>query len=319
MKLAILDDYQQVALGLADWSALPDDVEITVFDDHLADEDAVAARLQPFDILCVMRERTRFPRSLLERLPNLKLMVTSAHRNAAIDLKATADMGVTVCGTDGSVEGTVEMIWTLIQALLRDVVQADRTARAGRWKASLRLGREMKSTTIGLIGLGRLGARIAAIANFFGMTVLAWSENLTAERAAECGAELVALDALLQRADLVSVHLVLSKRTRGLIGARELGLMRADALLVNTARGPIVDEAALVAALRNGQIAGAALDVFDQEPLPADHPLLSLDNVIISPHMAYVTEETYRMFYTGMVEAVQAWLAGQPIKVLTLP
>jgi len=319
MKLAILDDYQQVALGLADWSALPDDVEITVFDDHLADEDAVAARLEPFDILCVMRERTRFPRSLLERLPNLKLMVTSAHRNAAIDLKATADMGVTVCGTDGSVEGTVEMIWTLIQALLRDVVQADRTARAGRWQAGLRLGREMKGTTIGLIGLGRLGARIAAIANFFGMTVLAWSENLTAERAAECGAELVSLDALLQRADLVSVHLVLSKRTRGLIGARELGLMRADALLVNTARGPIVDEAALVAALRGKQIAGAALDVFDQEPLPADHPLLSLDNVIISPHMAYVTEETYRMFYTGMVEAVQAWLAGQPIKVLTLP
>jgi len=319
MKLAILDDYQEVALELADWTGLGDGVEITVYNDHLADEDAVAARLAPFDVLCIMRERTRFPRSLLERLPNLKLIVTSAHRNAAIDLKATAERGITVCGTDGTADSTVEMIWTLIQAVSRDLVRADHTARAGRWQAGLRPGLDLKGSTIGLIGLGRLGARIAAIARFFGMRVLAWSENLTAERAAECGAELVPLEALMQQSDLVSVHLVLSKRTRGLIGARELGLMRPDALFVNTARGPIVDEAALVAALREQRIAGAALDVFDQEPLPPDHPLLALDNVIISPHMAYVTGNTYRMFYEGMVEAVQAWRDGEPIKVLSLP
>lgn len=315
MKLAILDDYQSVALSLADWSQLPDDIEITVFDDHLADDAAVAARLQPFDIVCAMRERTSFRGTLFPQLGNLKLLVTSGMRNAAIDLRAAGEAGVTVCGTSGSADSTVEMIWALVQAVVRNLPQEDRATRAGRWQTTV--GKNLGGRTIGLIGLGRLGGRIAEIARVFNMRVIAWSQNLTAERAAECGAELVSLDELMAQSDVVSVHLVLSKRTRGLIGTRELGLMKPDACFVNTARGPIVDEAALLDTLQNRRIAGAALDVFDQEPLPADHPLLALDNVIISPHMAYVTEETLRTFYVEMIEDIIAWRDGAPIRVLS--
>jgi len=315
MKLAILDDYQSVALSLADWSQLPDDIEITVFDNHLADEAAVAARLQPFDIVCAMRERTPFRGTLFPQLGNLKLLVTSGMRNAAIDLRAADEAGVAVCGTSGSADSTVEMIWALVQAVVRNLPQEDRATRAGRWQTTV--GKNLGGRTIGLIGLGRLGGRIAEIARVFNMRVIAWSQNLTAERAAECGAELVSLDELMAQSDVVSVHLVLSKRTRGLIGARELGLMKPDACFVNTARGPIVDEAALLDTLQNRRIAGAALDVFDQEPLPTDHPLLALDNVIISPHMAYVTEETLRTFYVEMIEDIIAWRDGAPIRVLS--
>jgi phosphoglycerate dehydrogenase-like enzyme len=316
MKLAILDDYQNAALSSADWSVLPGDIEITVFDDHEPDEDALAARLRPFDILCVMRERTGFPSSLIRRLPNLQLLVTSGHRNAAIDVQAAAEAGVTVCGTAGEIAGTTEMIWALIMAVMRDLPINDRVARSGAWQSGLRVGRELRGATLGLLGLGRLGARIAKIAQVFDMRLIAWSQNLTDERAAECGAERVGFEELLSTADIVSVHLVLSRRTRGLIGAHELGLMKPTAHLVNTSRGPIVDEAALVEALRSGTIAGAALDVFDQEPLPADSPLLQLDNAIISPHMAYVTEGTYRTFYGEMVEDVAAWLKGEPVRVI---
>jgi len=317
LKLAILDDYQNVALGMADWTGLPGDVDITVFDDNLADLDAVAARLAPFEVLAAMRERTPFPRALFERLPNLKLLVTTGMRNGAIDMAAAAEHDVMVCGTSGSTESTVEMIWALIQAVVRRLPQEDRATREGKWQTSV--GWTLAGRTLGLVGLGRLGARTAAIANFFNMRVIAWSENLTPERTAECGAELVSKTELFRQSDIVSIHLILSKRTRGLIGAEDLALMKPDAYLVNTARGPIVDEAAMLDILRQGRIAGAALDVYDQEPLPRDHPLLGLDNTIISPHMAYVTEENLAQFHQETVEDIAAWLNGQPIRVLEAP
>ena len=314
MKLAILDDYQGVALKMADWSILPNNIEITVFRDTLADPDAVATRLAFFEILAVMRERTPFPRTLFEKLPSLKLLVTTGMRNGAIDLRAAADHGVTVCGTAGNTESTVEMIWALIQAAVRRLPQQDKAAREGKWQTSV--GWTLAGRTIGLLGLGRLGARTAAIANFFNMRVVAWSENLTAERALECGAELVSRAELFSQSDIVSIHLLLSRRTRGLITADDLALMKPDAYLVNTSRGPIVDEKALIDFLRAGRIGGAALDVFDQEPLSKDHPFLGLDNTIISPHMAYVTEENLGEFYLETVEDITAWLNGDPIRVL---
>ena len=313
-KLAILDDYQRVALEMADWSSLPGGPEITVFDDNLADLDAVASRLEPFEIIAAMRERTPFPRALFEKLPNLKLLVTTGMRNGAFDMAAAAEHGVTVCGTGGSSAATEEMIWALIQAVVRQIPQEDRATRAGKWQTTV--GWNLAGRTLGLVGLGRLGARTAAIANFFNMRVIAWSQNLTAERAQECGAELVSKEDLFRQSDVVSIHLILSKRTRGLIGAADLALMKPQSYFVNTSRGPIVDEAAMLAMLREGRIAGAALDVFDQEPLPRDHPLLGLDNVIISPHMAYVTEENLIQFHTETVEDIAAWLNGQPIRVL---
>lgn len=313
-KLAILDDYQGVALEMADWSTLPNDIKITVFRDTLADVDAVAERLAPFEILAAMRERTPFPRPLFEKLPNLKLLVTTGMRNGAIDMKAAADHGVTVCGTAGNTESTVEMIWALIQAVVRRLPQQDKAAREGKWQTGV--GWTLAGRTIGLVGLGRLGARTAAIANFFNMRVISWSENLTAERALECGAELVSRAELFSQSDVVSIHLLLSRRTRGLITADDLALMKPDAYLVNTSRGPIIDEKALIDFLRAGRIGGAALDVFDQEPLPKDHPFLGLDNTIISPHMAYVTEENLAAFYLETVEDITAWLNGDPIRVL---
>ncbi len=313
-KLAILDDYQGVALEMADWSTLPNDIKITVFRDTLADVDAVAERLTPFEILAAMRERTPFPRPLFEKLPNLKLLVTTGMRNGAIDMKAAADHGVTVCGTAGNTESTVEMIWALIQAVVRRLPQQDKAAREGKWQTGV--GWTLAGRTIGLVGLGRLGARTAAIANFFNMRVISWSENLTAERALECGAELVSRAELFSQSDVVSIHLLLSRRTRGLITADDLALMKPDAYLVNTSRGPIIDEKALIDFLRAGRIGGAALDVFDQEPLSKDHPFLGLDNTIISPHMAYVTEENLAAFYLETVEDITAWLNGDPIRVL---
>ena len=314
LKLAILDDYQGVALEMADWSILPSDIEITVFRDTLADLDALATRLAPFEILAAMRERTPFPRPLFEKLPNLKLLVTTGMRNGSIDMKAAADHGITVCGTAGNPESTVEMIWALIQAVVRRLPQQDKAAREGKWQTSV--GWTLAGRTIGLVGLGRLGARTAAIANFFNMRVVGWSENLTAERALECGAELVSRAELFSQSDIVSIHLLLSRRTRGLITADDLALMKPDAYLVNTSRGPIVDEKALIDFLRAGRIGGAALDVFDQEPLSKDHPFLGLDNTIISPHMAYVTEENLAEFYLETVEDITAWLNGDPIRVL---
>ena len=313
-KLAILDDYQGIALELADWSVLPNNIEITVFRDTLADIESVAERLETFEILAAMRERTPFPRPLFEKLPNLKLLVTTGMRNGAIDMQAAADHGVTVCGTSGNTESTVEMIWALIQAVVRGLPQQDKATREGKWQTEV--GWTLAGRTIGLVGLGRLGARTSAVANFFNMRVIAWSQNLTAERALECGAELVSKQELFKRSDVVSIHLLLSRRTRSLITADDLIFMKPDAYLVNTSRGPIIEETALIDVLRAGRIGGAALDVFDREPLPNDHPFLGLDNVIISPHMAYVTEENLKEFYSETVEDIVSWLNGDPIRIL---
>ncbi len=313
-RVAILDDYQSVAARLADWAALPAGTKVEVFADHLAGLDAVATRLADCEVVVAMRERTPFPRALLERLPRLKLLVTTGMRNASIDVRAASQRGILVCGTAGLPYPTAELTWALILALFRRIPTEDRLTREGRWQVSLGLG--LNGKTLGLLGLGTLGSRVARVGRAFEMTVLAWSQNLTAERAAEVGAALVPRDELLARSDVVSIHLVLGERTRGLIGTRELGLMKPSAYLVNTSRGPIVDEAALVRALREGEIAGAGLDVFDEEPLPLDHPLRHLPSTVITPHLGYVTEETYRIFYEHALEDIQAYLRGQPIRVL---
>ena len=313
-RVALLDDYQGVALGMADWKSLPKDTEVVAFPDHLDDEGALAARLADFDIVMAMRERTPFPRTLLERLPKLKLLITAGMRNASIDMKAAAERGVLVCGTAGLPYPTAELAWGLILGLMRRIPAEDRATREGRWQTSLGLG--LNGKTLGVLGLGTLGSRVAKVGRAFEMEVLAWSQNLTAERAAEVGVTLVPKDELLARADIVSIHLVLGERTRGLISARELGLMKRSAYLVNTSRGPIVDEAALIRALREGSIAGAGLDVFGTEPLPLDHPFRRIPNTVIAPHLGYVTEETYRIFYGHAMEDIQAFLRGDPVRVL---
>ena len=313
-RVALLDDYQSVALRMADWKSLPAGTEVVAFPDHLADEGALAARLADFEVIMAMRERTPFTRSLLERLPKLRLLITAGMRNASIDMKAAADRGVTVCGTAGLPYPTAELAWGLILGLMRRIPSEDRATREGHWQVSLGLG--LNGKTLGVLGLGTLGSRVARVGRAFEMDVLAWSANLTGERAAEVGAMLVPKDELLARSDIVSIHLVLGDRTRRLIGARELGLMKRSAYLVNTSRGPIVDEAALVRALREGTIAGAGLDVFDTEPLPKDHPFRSLPNTVIAPHLGYVTEETYRIFFGHALEDVQAYLRGEPVRVL---
>jgi phosphoglycerate dehydrogenase-like enzyme len=314
MKLAILDDYQGVALEMADWSPLRDAVDITVFERHLGGLDAVTTALAEFEIVCAMRERTPFPRALLDRLPRLRLLVTTGAINASIDLAAAAEHGVTVCGTGSIPRPPAELTWALILAAARHLPAEDRRMREGGWQRTI--GTDLAGRTLGVIGLGRLGGIVAGIGRAFGMEVLAWSQNLTPERAAACGATPVGKDALLAGADFVTIHLRLSERTRGLIGAAELAAMKPDAWLVNTSRGPIVDEAALIDALERRRIAGAALDVYDREPLPADHPLRRLDNTVLSPHLGYVTTGTYQAFYRGTVEAVLAWLDGAPIRLL---
>jgi phosphoglycerate dehydrogenase-like enzyme len=313
-RVAVLDDYQGVALRLADWASLPADV--VVFRDHVPDEASVAARLADFDVVVAMRERTPFPRSLIARLPRLRLLVTTGMRNASIDLRAAAERGVLVSGTGGLPSPTAELTWALILALVRHVPREDRATRDGRWQETL--GTTLSGKTLGVLGLGQLGSRVARVGRAFEMEVLAWSQNLTAERAAAAGATLAgSKDELLARADVVTIHLVLGERTRGLLGARALALMRPSAYLVNTSRVPIVDEPALIAALRAGTIAGAGLDVYDEEPLPPDHPLRGLPNTVITPHLGYVTEETYRIFYPQALEDVRAFLAGSPVRVLS--
>ncbi len=314
VRVAVLDDYQNVARKMTDWGVLPADVEVAVFRDHLTDQAAVAERLKDFDIVMAMRERTPFPRTLLEQLPRLRLLTTTGMRNAAIDMQAAADCEVLVCGTGGVLYPTAELTWGLILSLLRHIPDEDQATRAGRWQVSMGLG--LHGQTLGLMGLGRLGSEVARVGNAFQMDVIAWSQNLTAERAAERGATLVSKDELLARADILSIHLVLSARSRGLIGHQELNRMKPTAYLINTSRGPIVDEAALIAALRDGTIAGAGLDVFDEEPLPLDHPLRRTANTIITPHIGYVTEETYRVFFAETVENIQAFLKGAPVRVL---
>jgi phosphoglycerate dehydrogenase-like enzyme len=314
-NIALLDDYQNVALRMADWSGLQKSHKVVAFSQRLPDADAVARALADFEIVGVMRERTPFPRELFEKLPNLKLLVTTGKRNASIDLEAAKASNVTVCNTGGAGRATAELAIGLMIALARHLREEFHVMRpGGAWQTTL--GLDLEGKTLGIIGLGNLGAKVGKIANAMDMKVIAWSENLTAERARERGAERVDKDDLLKRSDIVTIHSVLSPRTRGLIGARELGLMKPTAVLINTSRGPIVDETALLNALREKRIAGFGGDTFDVEPLPPNHPLRSEPRALLTPHLGYVTQETYRGFYEGMVQAIEAWLAGKPINVL---
>ncbi len=317
MKVAVLDDYQGVAESLADWSQLPQGAEVTFFSDHLNSEDALADRLSSFDVIMGMRERTPFPRSLLERLPNLRLLVTTGRRNASFDMEAASDLGIAVSGTDGAGEGPTELTWGLILGIVRQIPLEDRLSREGKWGTTVGVG--LKGKTIGLLGLGHIGSLVGRVANAFDMNVIAWSQNLTAERASECGATLVGKDDLFRESDILSVHLVLSQRTRGMVGSRELALMKPSAYLVNISRGPIVDEDALVDALQRKAIAGAALDTFDVEPLPEGHPLLQLDNTLICPHLGYVTDDSYRAMYAGVIEDIRAFASGEPVRMINEP
>ncbi len=313
-KVAVLDDYQDVVLGMADWSPVQKRADVTVFHDHVSDLGTLAARLSPFDVVCVMRERTPMKQPLLDRLPNLKLIVSTAMRNASIDLEAAREKGITVCGTTYVGHGAAELTWALILAASKNITKESSSVRDGGWQRTI--GGDLKGRTLGILGLGRLGASIAKFGHAFDMDVIAWSTNLTQAKADEQRVRLVTKDQLFRESDILSIHVMLSDRTIGLVGRRDLSLMKPTALFVNTSRGPIVNEAALIDALTNGTIAGAALDVFDTEPLPADHPFRSFENVLATPHIGYVTQETYRIFYRDTVEAVLAWLDGSPVRTM---
>jgi phosphoglycerate dehydrogenase-like enzyme len=311
-QIAVLDDFQGVATEYGDFDRLAARADVTIFRDHLRDEDALAERLAPFAAIAVMRERTPFPARLIERLPNLRAIVTSGMWNRSIDLDAAAARDIVVCGTQTSGSGTVQATFALILALMQQITIVDRDIREGRWQTGV--GDEIAGKTIGIIGLGRIGVKVVKIAQAFDAKAIAWSPNLTPERATAAGAEYVTKDELLARADVVTLHLVLSDRTRGLIGAREFGQMKPTAFFINTSRGPLADETALLAALREGRIAGAGLDVYDIEPLPLDHPLRSLPNTVLTPHIGYVSKASYRTFYTQIVDDLVAWLDGAPIR-----
>jgi len=313
-RVAILDDYQRVALSMADWPALGAGVSIQPLHERIGTEDEIAERLRNYDVIVAMRERTPFPATLIDRLPSLKLIVTTGRRNAAIDVAAAAARGVVVSGTSMLATPPVELTWGLILALARHIPRESAAMRTGAWQSTIGVG--LHGKTLGVIGLGRLGTDVARIGHAFGMKVVAWSQNLTRERTDALGIELVARDALFQRSDVVTIHLVLSDRTRGLVSSRELAMMKPAAFLINTARGPIVDEQALIHALRHSVIAGAALDVFDEEPLPAAHPLRRLENALLTPHLGYVTTDNYRLAYGEAVEDIRAFLAGTPIRVI---
>ncbi|MHB0777110.1 D-2-hydroxyacid dehydrogenase family protein [Halomonas sp. WWR20] len=316
LRCAILDDYQHVALTLADWSSLSPQVETVVFHEPIANRDTLAESLAEFDIVVAMRERTPFPAALLERLPRLKLLITSGMRNAAIDIAAAKTHGVIVCGTGGRSEPPTELSWALILGLARHLLIENNALRSGGpWQSTVGIG--LAGKRLGLLGLGKIGSKMARIAQAFDMEVSAWSEHLTRERCDELGVELAASkEALLEASDIVSIHLVLSERTRGLIGARELDLMKPQALLINTSRAAIVDQEALIAALERERIAGAGLDVFDTEPLPLDHPLRQLPNVLATPHLGYVADVNYRTYFEEAVEDIEAFLSGTPVRTL---
>jgi len=319
LKIALLDDYARVALKSADWSVLKDKAEITVFDRHLS-EDEAALLLQPFDVLCTIRERMSLPRSLFQRLPNLKLVTIIGMSLPNLDLAAATDHGVIVAHSNFAnpifaniASATPELTWGLMIATVRHLGVEMRRMREGGWQSTV--GTILAGRTLGLLGLGRIGKRMAAYGRAFGMQVIAWSQNLTDETASSVGARRVEKDDLFRDADVLSIHVVLSDRTRGLVTARELALMKPDAYLINTSRGPIVVEADLLAALRSGRIAGAGIDVFDQEPPAADHPFRTMDNVVVTPHLGYVTHETLTAFYTDTLDAVVAFANGAPIRV----
>jgi D-3-phosphoglycerate dehydrogenase len=316
LRAAILDDYQNCALTLADWSSVSKEVEVKVFTKPIGDDDAVIKALQGFAVVNMMRERTPFNRKVIEGLPELKLLITTGARNASIDLKACAERGITVCGTGGFGNPTTGVAIGLLLELTRRVGFENNRMKSGEaWQITL--GHDVEGMTLGVLGLGKLGQRVANVAKALGMKVIAWSQNLTPEKAKEAGAEYVTKEELFARADVLSLHVVLSDRTRGIVGAKELGAMKKTAYLVNTSRGPLVDEAALIAALKNKTIAGAGLDVFNVEPLPLDHPFRKMDNVVVTPHLGYVSEENYRKQYPDVVEDIRAWLDGKPMRVVT--
>ncbi|MBV4545948.1 D-2-hydroxyacid dehydrogenase family protein [Pseudomonas triticicola] len=314
VQIAVIDDWQDVARDVVDWSVLESIGEVTFVHDYPADNATLAERLGQYEVICVMRERTRFDADLLGRLPNLKLLVTGGMRNAALDMPAAAALGIKVCGTDSYKHAAPELTWALIMAATRDLVKEANALRAGQWQQGL-CG-DLHGKTLGILGLGSIGQRVAQFGQVFGMRVIAWSENLTAERAEQAGVTYVSKQQLFEQADVLSVHLVLSERSRGLVDAQALEWMKPSALLVNTARGPIVDEAALIKALQKRRIAGAALDVFEQEPLPALHPFRTLDNVLATPHVGYVSRQNYEQFFRQMIEDIQGWAAGEPVRLL---
>ncbi|RAI44650.1 D-2-hydroxyacid dehydrogenase family protein [Rhodoplanes roseus] len=315
VRCAVLDDYQNVALTSADWSPVLGDVDVTVFDTAFPSAEAARAALQPFEIVCMMRERTPFPRAMIEALPNLKLLITTGAANRAIDLAAAKERGVTVCGTGAFGNPTIGIVFGLILELTRKIGFEHARLKAGA-PLQATVGDDIEGKTLGILGLGKLGTRVAGIAHAFRMPVIAWSPNLTAEKAEAAGATLVTKDELFARSDILTIHVQLSDRSRGLVGAREIGLMKPDALLINTSRGPIVDDAALLAALKGGRIGGAGLDVYDIEPLPVDHPFRTLDTVVATPHLGYVTKQNYALYFRDMVEDIRAFLDGKPVRVL---
>ncbi|MEJ5281538.1 D-2-hydroxyacid dehydrogenase family protein [Pseudomonas sp. MYb541] len=314
VQIAVIDDWQSVASGVVDWSVLEGVGQVHFLHDYPADTAAMIERLRGFEVICVMRERSTFDKTLLQGLPKLKLLVTGGLRNAAIDIPAAKALGITVCGTDSYKHAAPELTWALIMASTRNLLAEANSLRAGQWQIGL--GGDLHGKTLGILGLGSIGQKVARFAQAFGMRVIAWSENLTPERAAESGVTWVSKQALFEQADILTVHLVLSDRSRGLVDAEALSWMKPSARLVNTARGPIVDESALVQALENGRLAGAALDVYAEEPLPMDHPFRRLPNVLATPHVGYVSEQNYRQFYAQMIEDIHAWASGMPIRVL---
>ncbi len=314
VQIAVIDDWQNVASGVVDWSVLESVGQVHFLHDYPADTATMVERLQGFEVICVMRERSTFDKALLQGLPNLKLLVTGGMRNAAIDIPAAKALGIQVCGTDSYKQAAPELTWALIMASTRNLLAEANSLRAGGWQIGL--GGDLYGKTLGILGLGSIGQKVAQFAQVFGMRVIAWSENLTPERAAEAGVTWVSKQSLFEQADILTVHLVLSERSRGLVDAEALGWMKPTARLVNTARGPIVDEQALVQALESGRLAGAALDVYGEEPLPLEHPFRRLSNVLATPHVGYVSEQNYRQFYQQMIEDIQAWANAAPIRVL---
>jgi phosphoglycerate dehydrogenase-like enzyme len=308
-KIAVLDDYQNAALASADWSAIQARADIVVFHDRPADPDALVDRLRPFDVICVMRERTPFPRNLIECLPNLKLIASTGSANMSIDTSAANDHGIVVKNTGYRPDPTVELTWALVLSAARNIVTESNSVRSGGWQRTV--GADLQGKTLGVLGLGRVGSRVARIGSAFGMNLVAWSQNMTPAVAEAAQARLVSKEELFKQADVLTVHLILSDLTRGIVGRSELALMKATSLLINTSRGPIVDEQALIGALEKKQIAGAAIDVFDVEPLPPSHPFRKLENVLATPHIGYVSRGLYQTFYQDTVANIHAWLDTQ--------
>ena len=314
MRVAILDDYLNVALELGDWSSLHGKAELFVFDKPFASQDEAAEKLAKFEIIVGMRERTAFSSNLLKRLPNLKQLITTGMRNRSFDMEAATEQGITICGTDSAGQPTAELTWAILLGLACQIPAHDRGMKSGQWQT--KLNGNVGGKTLGVVGLGKLGSAVARVGLAFGMKVIAWSQNLTDERAAEVGAIRVEKKTLLSQSDYISIHLILSDRSRGLIGAEELKLMKPSAYLVNTSRGPIVDEDALLEALQNHKIAGAGIDVYSEEPLPVGSPFRTLDNVLLTPHMGYVATNNISRMYSDAAEDIAAFLDGNPVRVL---